>query len=35
MGIPSHESYDRVYACLEEEEFQTGFVGWMNASYCD
>ena len=30
-GIPSHDTFNRVFARLDPQEFQAGFVRWMNA----
>jgi predicted transposase YbfD/YdcC len=30
-GIPSHDTFNRVFARLDAQEFQAGFVRWMNA----
>ena len=30
-GIPSHDTFNRVFARLEPEQFQASFLRWMNA----
>jgi len=30
-GIPSHDTFTRVFARLDPEQFRAGFMGWMNA----
>jgi predicted transposase YbfD/YdcC len=30
-GIPSHDTFGRVFNCLDAEQFQCCFVGWMQA----
>jgi hypothetical protein len=30
-GIPSHDTFGRVFALLDPQEFQNGFLGWIQA----
>lgn len=30
-GIPSHDTFNRVFARLDPQEFRTGFMSWINA----
>lgn len=30
-GIPSHDTFNRVFAALDPEQFRTGFAAWMQA----
>lgn len=30
-GIPSHDTFNRVFARIDPQEFQTGFVHWINS----
>jgi len=30
-GIPSHDTFNRVFARLDPQEFRTGFMGWIRA----
>lgn len=30
-GIPSHDTFGRVFACLDPEQFQHGFLSWVQA----
>jgi len=30
-GIPSHDTFNRVFAALDPQQFQAGFAAWMQA----
>jgi hypothetical protein len=30
-GIPSHDTFNRVFAALDPEELETGFVAWASS----
>jgi hypothetical protein len=30
-GIPSHDTFSRVFALIEPQQFQEGFLSWVNA----
>lgn len=30
-GIPSHDTFSRVFARIEPQQFQEGFLSWVNA----
>jgi predicted transposase YbfD/YdcC len=32
-GIPSHDTFGRVFGRLDAEEFQTAFLGWVQSAY--
>jgi hypothetical protein len=33
-GIPSHDTFSRVFARIEPEQFQQCFLSWVNPSVC-
>jgi predicted phosphoadenosine phosphosulfate sulfurtransferase len=32
-GIPSHDTFGRVFARLDENEFQNAFIEWVQSAY--